>query len=150
MENTTWTAIGAIGQVLGAIATFCAVIVALRPYRKKVVVRLRSVFASIGKEKTALSIYVCVKNDGAKPITVQKIGIKEKYETIIIEGEFLIEDEDQASFKITQEQLHDSFYNGQKGYFSVFVYDSKGNYYFSKKYPKCKFTKNESISELFT
>lgn len=150
MDSIFWTAIGAIGQILCAIATFCAVIVALKPYKKRVVVHLKSITIVMGEEKTTLPICICVRNDGAKPIKIEKIGIKEKLETIIIEGEFPIEDEDQANFNITQEQLLDSFYNEQEGYFSVFVYDSKGNCYVSQKYPKHKFAKNDSISELFT
>lgn len=149
MNNTIWTAVGAIGQILCAIATFCAVIVALKPYRKKVVVTLKRIKMVMGNEEMTLPVCIHIRNEGAKPIKIIKIGIKEKFETIIIEGEYPIEDEDQANFSINQRQLLESFYNEQEDKFSIIAYDSKGNYYTSQKYHKQIFAENEAISDLF-
>ena len=145
-----WTAFGAIGQWLCAIATFVAVLVALKPYKRKLKVRLVSVRITSEMGEEVVPLNVIVKNTGQKPIMITGIGIAEKkYEILFWEGFSELAEECQDSLPVNTKTLWNCFLNEDIKNFRVFVYDTNGNYYYSPKYKKSAFKENAEVSELF-
>ena len=145
-----WTAFGAIGQWLCAIATFIAVLVALKPYKRKLKVRLVSITITVGAGEEVVPLSVLVKNTGQKPIAITGVGIAEKqYEILFWEGISELAEECQDSLPVSTKTLWNCFLNEDIKQFRVFVCDANGNYYYSPKYKKSAFRENTEISELF-
>lgn len=145
-----WTAFGAIGQWLCAIATFAAVLVALKPYQRKLKVSLVNIriTAEVGEEVVPLS--VLIKNTGQKLIVITGIGIAEKqYKNKFWEGFSKLAGEAQDSLPVSTKTLWSCFLNQDIKSFRVFVCDANGNYYYSPKYKKSAFKENVEVSELF-
>ena len=68
--SNIWSVIAALGQWACAIATFCAVMVALKPYKRRVLVSLTSLTVKIGDACQALPLCIRIENRGAKAITI--------------------------------------------------------------------------------
>jgi hypothetical protein len=76
MIQPNWNAISAIGQVLGSLATFAAVIVALRLAREEREIRLRVTASDMiigGNDKTVPVVMVRVENIGLRVAKVHSI-----------------------------------------------------------------------------
>lgn len=144
-----WTAFGAIGQWMCAIATFLAVLVALKPYRRKLDVGLISIGIALEGEKQVIPLSVRITNTGQKPITIKEIGISENQYKTVFQNEFsIIPEESQCSFPVSPQTLQDNLMHKEICFFRIYVCDTLGRYYYTSKFNKAAFTENTMLAEL--
>ncbi len=136
-----WEAIGAIGQVLGAIATFLAVLVALRLPKAKLKMKFSEKFATMPDDDR---IQVIVANDSRISIKIKYFGFKVGNGSKIwaLMGNvgglpFILEPHDDKDFSIAHlniARLIQDDYTGIQTV-SLLVMDSKQTPHLVKRFP---------------
>lgn len=135
-----WTAIGAIGQWACAVATFLAVVVALKPFKRKISVELESVIIKLNEETQILPSAIQIYNEGFTTERIVAIGIISKDGNFILsENQLEIEGRGVKKYVIK----HDDFQNTLRlidgSCFQIWIQVSAGNKYYSKEYPTAKY-----------
>ena len=136
-QQFNWEAIGAIGQVAGAIATFLAVLIALKSNKGRIEIKVIEVHLD-----NRLSAYkVRFINVGPANIKVIVVGIKlgsKKYYGDSTRGvPFIVEPEDdrELNFQLNWigEAMKKSGFKGRRS-FRFYCHDNKGDNHYSRKY----------------
>lgn len=138
-----WEAIGAIGQVAGAIATFLAVVVALRVRKAKLKIKLVELFA---KDSSDDRIQVHVVNDSEITVKLDsfifRVGMEQKNWVLTnkVEGlPFVLEPHLDKIFSIAHEDIATTIMEELQGTqnLALFIQDAKG-----KQHPVKPFSLN--------
>lgn len=74
---TAWTAVGAVGQILCAAATFVAALIALKSYKLKVKIRFKYVTIKEGDESTRIPIVLEIRNVGGCKCLITEYGVSD-------------------------------------------------------------------------
>ena len=128
-----WTVVAALGQWACAIATFCAVLVALKPYKRKVLVSLTRLTVKIGGASQVLPICIRIENKGTKTVSIQEAGVCEGgVHVALFDVPIEVEDDGVQTIGVGYEQLLDCFVSKDRTNFRVYVQDSKKYRYYSK------------------
>lgn len=149
-DSNIWPVVAALGQWACAIATFWAVRVALKPYKRGFKVWLDSLTIKVGEESQCFPVCIKIKNAGYGDAEVKKVGISEdKFHTILFEEAFTVEGEGIHTLAIGISDIKSAFYSRETEKFQIFIEDSKGNEYVSKVYKKRQFKENKDIMEMY-
>lgn len=148
MDTNCWTALGAIGQWLCAIATFCAVIVALKPYKRGVKVKLSSLRLKLGKDSQVLPLFVLIDNNGMRDETIDSYGVCDRDMDCAFDlFPQKVEAESRMKIPLAYKDLMNALSLLESNKFRVWVSDQRGNRYLSRTYLKSRFAENKTIKK---
>ena len=143
--NTVWTAIGAVGQILCALATFFTALIALKPFKRKMKVGLFSVIVNLDNESQIFPSKVCVVNKGFIEEEIVAVGISSRDGNFVLsEDKYVIEKGGVKEILINHEDVWNNLRLIDDKFFRVWIKDNAGYTYYSKKYPLKKY-KNKSM-----
>lgn len=137
-KTINWTAVSAIGQIMCAIATFLAVVVALMPYKRKVKVGLTSV--KIDHDNINISFNVVLENCGETTLRIKEWGIKGAgFEVQLGTDQIILDPREVKRIPINQSSFREAIELEKSSMFSVYAIDSGENIFCSKKYMSSDF-----------
>lgn len=149
--NTMWTAIGAVGQWLGALATLGAVIVALKPYKRKLKIELESVVVKLDGESQILPSAIRIYNKGYMDEKIVGFGVISSEDVNLILSEEQIEVEKSGIKRVAVK--HDDVWNALRlvdnKFFRIWIQDSAGYKFYSKPYCTDKYRKMSKVLDSF-
>lgn len=149
--DTMWTAIGAIGQWLCALATLGAVIVALKPYKRKLKIELESVVVKLNDESQILPLTIRIHNEGYIDEKIVAIGIASSKDVNLILSEEQIEVEKNGVKKVAvnREDVWNALCLVDNKLFRIWIQDNAGYKYYSKPYRTGKYKEMSKIMDPF-
>ena len=141
-NSTLWSAIGAIGQWVCAIATFCAVKVALKPYYRRIKVDLISVIIKINDNSEVVPFILQVQNKGFNKEKIAGIYITANDGRFVLSKEqIVIEKAGTRNVSLNPDGLWNNLRLVDDKHFRFLVQDSAGYCFYSKKYRTEKYKK---------
>ena len=150
MGTNSWAAIGAIGQWLSAIATFAAVLVALKPFKRGMVVKLSRLEVKLGEERHVFPLQITLYNYGYKDINIASWGVCDSKLNVVIEDiSHLVKAESTINLSLKEKSFIDavSVLEGKK--FQIWIKDINGKQFHSKRYTKNDFKERDRLRNSF-
>lgn len=153
MNATIWDIISALSSAVGAISIPITIYISMRPYRKMVSLHPEIYTVSFNEKNDIAQIDLKVINRGEKKITYQSWGIsnRKKNHLFELERSTTALDADQCqSHYLPQSLFEDALKDIKSKCFCFYIIDNQNNKYFSKKYRKSEFLRNENLKIFFS
>lgn len=149
-NSTLWSAIGAIGQWVCAIATFCAVKVALKPYCRHIKVDLISVVIKSNDNPEVVPFILQIQNKEFNKEKIAGIYITSNDGRFVLSKEqFVIEKAGTRNVSLNPDEFWNNLRLVDDKHFRILVQDSAGYCFYSKKYRTEKYKKIISANKPF-
>lgn len=142
MDCEIWNIVGALGTWVGSIATFLAVIVALKPYRRKLKVSPIHIQYTFNGKTSSAGYLLSITNLCEKQLGIASWGVATKWKHSLYEvmGLDLMLTPDQGQkISINPQELNDALQKIDKRKFRFFVIDQARHQYFSSPQKKTDF-----------
>lgn len=138
-----WDAVAALGQWAGAIATTIAVVVALKPYKKKASVEVQTITIALGNESQTIPMMLTVRNSGGMAMWVDSYGIADSKSksahSVATDIAKRIEPNCAIAFPVGINNISEILDTIQSKKIRFWVKDQSGTIYFSEKFDRANF-----------
>lgn len=153
MNATIWDIISSLSSAIGAISIPFTIYLSMRPYKRIVSLFPEMHIIHFNKESDIAQVDLKVANYGEKRITYQSWGVSNGNKKYLFELErkTVLLETDQCQSHCIPQSTFESALNGVKSkYFRFYIIDNYNNKFFSKKYRKNKYFRNNSLNIFFS
>lgn len=153
METSIWEIISAISSAVGAIATPVTIAIALRPYRRRVSLKVSAIRCLFNGEEDAFPMRLSITNLGEKQRVIRSWGVvscdkKQEYE--IEQKEMRLSEDDEISVMLSETTFQKALKEIKTKSFKFYVCDNRENYYYSPRYSKADYFQTGNLDKYFS
>lgn len=153
MGASIWEIISAISSAVGAIATPVTIAIALRPYRRRVSLKVSVIRCLFNGEEDVFSVRLSITNLGEKQRVIRSWGVvscnkKQEYE--IEQKEMRLNEDDEIRVDLLGTVIQKAIKEIKTKSIKFYACDNRGKYYYSSRYPKTDFIQTSNLDRYFS
>ena len=138
-EIEIWEIISAISSAVGAIATPAAILISLRPYWRRMSLKVSVIRCLFNGEEGIWPMQLSITNLGEKQRVIKSWGVsscdkKQKFE--IEQKDIRLNENDEMAVNLLGTLTKETLKEIKAKSFKFYVCDNRGNYYYSPNYLK--------------